>query len=125
MYLCKGSLIFKFLKILFTYGCAGLPCCMGFSLVSASGGLCRYSVWTSRWGGFSCCRAQALGHMGPVLAAPRLQSTGLVVVPQGLSCPEAWGIFLAQGLNLCLLHWQSDSLLLSHEGSSFIFKFLT
>ena len=42
MYLCKGSLIFKFLKILFTYGCAGLPCCMGFSLVSARGGLCHY-----------------------------------------------------------------------------------
>ena len=27
------------------------------------------------------------------------------------------GIFLIQGLNLCLLHWQADSLLLSHQGS--------
>ena len=26
------------------------------------------------------------------------------------------GIFLTQGLNLCLLHWQSDSLWLSHQG---------
>ena len=26
-------------------------------------------------------------------------------------------IFLTQGLNLCLLHWQADSLLLSHLGS--------
>ena len=28
------------------------------------------------------------------------------------------GIFPIQGLNLCLLHWQVDSLLLSHQGSS-------
>ena len=27
------------------------------------------------------------------------------------------GIFLTQGSNLCLLHWQADSLLLSHQGS--------
>ena len=27
------------------------------------------------------------------------------------------GIFLTQGLNLCLLSWQADSLLLSHQGS--------
>ena len=26
------------------------------------------------------------------------------------------GIFLTQELNLCLLHWQADSLLLSHQG---------
>ena len=34
----------------------------------------------------------------------------------GLSCSVAGGIFPDQGLNLCLLHWQSDSLLLSHLG---------
>ena len=28
-----------------------------------------------------------------------------------------WGIFLTQGLNLSLLHWQADSLPLSHLGS--------
>ena len=27
------------------------------------------------------------------------------------------GIFLTQGLNLCLLHWQADFLPLSHQGS--------
>ena len=27
------------------------------------------------------------------------------------------GIFLTQGLNLCLLHWQADALPLSHLGS--------
>ena len=26
-------------------------------------------------------------------------------------------LFLTQGSNLCLLHWQADSLLLSHQGS--------
>ena len=33
----------------------------------------------------------------------------------GHSCPEACGIFLAQGLNPCLLNWQADSLPLSHQ----------
>ena len=32
-----------------------------------------------------------------------------------LSCPKASGIFL--GWNPCLLHWQADSLPLSHQGS--------
>ena len=34
-----------------------------------------------------------------------------------LSCIVARGIFPDQGLNLCLLHWQMDSLPLSHQGS--------
>ena len=34
-----------------------------------------------------------------------------------LSCLLARGIFLDQGLNLCLLHWQVDSSPLSYEGS--------
>ena len=32
-----------------------------------------------------------------------------------LSCSMAYGILLSQGLNLCLLHWQADSLPLSHH----------
>ena len=35
----------------------------------------------------------------------------------GLSCSEACGIFPDQGWNLCLQHWQVDSLPLSHQGS--------
>ena len=35
----------------------------------------------------------------------------------GLSCSVACGIFLDQGSNPCLLHWQVDSLPLSHQGS--------
>ena len=34
----------------------------------------------------------------------------------GLPFPSP-GVFPTQGSNLCLLHWQADSLLLSHQGS--------
>ena len=59
--------------------------------------LSRGCAWGSPWGGFSPCRAQALGHVGSVAAAHRL------------SCPAVWGIFLDQGSNPCPLHWQVDS----------------
>ena len=59
-------------------------------------------------------RLQYLRHMGSVVAVPRLEGTGSVVAVHGLSCFKACGIFLDQGLNLCLLHWQPDSLPLSH-----------
>ena len=35
-----------------------------------------------------------------------------------LSCSVAHGSFLDLGSNRCLLHWQADSLPLSHEGSA-------
>ena len=35
--------------------------------------------------------------MGSVVAAPRLQNAGSVVVAHGLGCPAACGIFLDQG----------------------------
>ena len=40
-----------------------------------------------------------------------------VGVAHGLSCSTACGVFLGQGLNLCLLHWLADSLPLSHRRS--------
>ena len=56
-------------------------------------------------------------YLGLVVVFPGLQSTGSVVVAQGLiSCPVACGIFLDQGLNPRLLHWQADSLPLNHQG---------
>jgi len=42
---------------------------------------------------------------------------GSVVVVHRLSCSMACGLFLNWGLNPCLLHWQADSLPLSHQGS--------
>ena len=46
-----------------------------------------------------------------------------MVVARGLSCSMACGIFPDQGLNPCLLQWQTDSLPLSHQrrpGFSFL-----
>ena len=60
-------------------------------------------------------RLQPLWPVGSIVAAPRLQSAGPVVVAPGLRYSEACGVFLDQGSNL--LHWQVNSSLLSHEGS--------
>ena len=57
--------------------------------------------------------------MGSVVSAFRLWSAGSVVVVRGLRCPAARGTLPDQGLNLCLLHWQVDSLPLSHQGGKF------
>ena len=113
---------FKPLKqILFTYvfGCAG------FSLLRGLFSSCTALV--SHCGGFSCSRAWALEQLGfggaSVVVARGLSSCGFralehspVVAVHGLS-PAACGICLRQGLNPCLLHWQADSLPLSHQGS--------
>ena len=56
-------------------------------------------------------------HVGSLAAAPGLERSGPVAAAQGLSCSTARGLFLEQGLNLRLLHWEVDSLLLSHQGS--------
>ena len=39
----------------------------------------------------------------------------------GLSCSVTCGIFQDQGPNLCLLHWQADSLPSSHQGKPGVF----
>ena len=51
------------------------------------------------------CRLQELWHTDPA------------VVALGLSCSELCGIFLDQGLKLCLLLWQVNSLPLGPQGS--------
>ena len=91
--------LFNFLAVL------DLNCCTGFSLVVVSwdyslGALRRlliavvplvaeFKLLESTW--------------ASVVAASGLWSTGLKVVAHGLSCSAACGIFLDQGLNLCLL----------------------
>ena len=52
-----------------------------------------------------------------LVAAPRLYSTGSVVMACGISCSAAGGILPDQGSNLWLLHWQVDFLPLSPQGS--------
>ena len=52
-----------------------------------------------------------------MVAAPGLQSTGLAVAVLGLSRSMVYTVFLDQGSNLRLLHWQADSYLLHHQGN--------
>ena len=56
--------------------------------------------------GFSCSGAQPPGHLS-------CSSCG-----EGLSCSAACGILPDQGLNLCLLRWQADSVPLSPQECS-------
>ena len=51
-----------------------------------------------------------------VAVAPGSGAQASVAVARA-SCSEAGGIFPDQGSNPCLLHWQADSLPLSHQGS--------
>ena len=67
-------------------------------MVAVSRGCSSFGARASR-GGFSCCREWApLGHVGSV------------VVAHGMSCPEARGLFLGQGMNpcLCIGRWILD-----------------
>ena len=107
----------------------GLCCCAGFfSSCGKQGLLSGCGLWISVCRSFCCCGAQALGTRaslpeahGLSNVAPRLQNTGLIVVVHGLSC----SIFPTQGSNPHLLHWQVDSLPLSHQRSPVIcFYFL-
>lgn len=84
-----------FLFILF-WALLGLHCC-----TRAFSGCGKQ---TSHCGGFSCCRAQALGHRVSGVAC-----SGSAVAAHRLSCLTACGIFLNQGSNSCPLHWQADS----------------
>ena len=52
-------------------------------------------------GGCSCCRAQAPGRQGSVVAAPGLWSGSPAAVAHRLCCSVACGTFPDQGSNLC------------------------
>ena len=51
-----------------------------------------------------------------VVVVPRLLITGSIIVVHLQRYFEACGIFPDQGMNPCLLHWQIDSLPMSHQG---------
>ena len=70
---------------------------------------------------------QSLSHV-QLFATPELQHArflcpwGFPGKNTGLGCYFLLqGIFLDQGLNLYLLHWQADSLPLSHQGSPMLY----
>ena len=87
----------------------GLRCCEGFSLVAVHRLLIDVASPVVEQG--------LQGAQDLVVVAPRLSSTGPVVVEHWLSCSMACAIFPDQGSNLCLLYWQVDSLPLSFQGS--------
>ena len=99
-------IIFSCFKII--YGCVGSSLLCGL--------LSSCSAWAPHCSSFSVAE-----HMGSTVCRLQLWlqalSTGSVTVVLGLSCLTACGIFPDQGSNPCLLHWQVDSLPLSHQGS--------
>ena len=108
---------FFFLIILFL-AVLGLHCCTGFSLVVARGG---YSLMAMH-GLLISVASLVAGHgiysmQASAVVAPGLLSTGSAVAVQGLSCSPACGILPDQGLYPCILHQQTHSLPLSHQGS--------
>ena len=120
---CCRSFFKKIFLFIHFYGCAGsLMLCRLFSSSGEQGPLfigmrrlltavaclvAEHGCWL--------CRLWSLQHGVSVLAVPGLSSAGSTVVAHGLCC--ACGIFPDQGSNPCLLHWQADSLPLSHQGS--------
>lgn len=86
---------------------------VGLSLAETTGAYSDHRVrvsccrtWTRGLPGFrGCGMGRCLTHSGGVA--------------HRLDCPCACGSFLGQGLNLHALHWEMDSLPLSHEGSYF------
>ena len=56
-----------------------------------------------------------------LLSSSRLYSAGSKVVARGPRCSAACGFFPDQGANPSLLHWQADSLPVSHERSPLAF----
>ena len=101
-----SPLFFFFLSnfiYLFVSGCTGSPLLHGLCSSCSRGGLLS-SCGAPHCGGFSG-GAQALG------------CAGSGAVSQRPHCSVTCGILPDQGSNLCLLHWQADSLPLSHQGN--------
>ena len=92
---------YSFYNCICLFGSAESPwLCWLFSSCGDEGLLSRYRAQTLHCVGFSGCGPQVLG-------------TGSVVKAHGLGDSAACGIFPDPGSNLCLLHWQVDSLPLS------------
>ena len=75
--------------------------------------LCR--VFVAAWAFFQLWFTGFSSQWLLLLRSSRVWAQDFMV--QGLSSSAACGIFLDQGSNPRLLHWQADSLLLGHQGS--------
>ena len=110
-----------FLKIYLSLAVLSFCCYTGLSLVAASGGCSLAAVHELLIAVTSTAAEHGLqGARASAAVAPRLRSTKLsVLVGYGLSCSTVCGIFLDQGLDPCLLHWQMDSSPLSTREAPF------
>ena len=109
--------VFVALSRLFLIAASG-----GYSLVVVYGLLIAATCFTVEHR-HQALRLQQLKPVGSVVVVHGLQSMGLVVVAQGLSCSETCGVFPDQGMNSCPLHWQVDSYPLHHQGSPSQYSF--
>ena len=104
--------------ILFPLGCTGSLLQRGlFSGVGEQGLLSSCGAQASRGSSLSCCEARARGCAGFSSCSSRALRHRLNSCGPRLGCSAACGTFPDQGSNPCLLHWQADSLPLSHLGS--------
>ena len=100
----KKKIVYLFLAIL------GFRFCSGFSPAAMSTGS-SLAVVHGR------LSLQSTGAQASVTEAPWAQEHRLNSCGTWLSCSSACWIFLDQGLNPRLLHWQADSIPLSYQGS--------
>ena len=97
------NIIYLFIYFWMCY--TGFCCHTGFSLVGGSRGLL-----------FSLVLGLLITVASPVVVRG-LQVRGLRSCGSGPGCSTACGILPDEGLNPCLLHWQSESSPLSHQGN--------
>ena len=86
-------------------------CCWAHAFFSCSkqGLLSSPGGQTSHGSSLSCCGAWALGCIGFSSYGSQALDVGSLIVVLGLSCPTECRVFLDQGLNPHLLHWQMNS----------------
>ena len=102
LYIC--IYIYNFIHFIYFWLCWIFVAAQAFLQLWQAGATLQLQCAGSRACGLSSSSSWALEHMGSV------------VVAHGPSCSEACGTFQDQGQNLCLLHWQADSLPLNHQG---------
>ena len=110
---------YSFSKVIYLFIYLG-PCCVfaaahGLSLAAASGGYSLAVASLDVEHRLQVCRLQYLQYYCNYswALACRLSSCADL-----LHCSAAYGIFLAQGLSLCPVHWQADFLSIVPSGKS-------
>ena len=108
------SFLKKNIIFVFSFGCAGASLLQGLFSSCGEQGPLFIEVYGLLIVVASLVAEYGLRAQASVVVVPRLQNTGSIAVMHGLSCFAASGIFPDQALNPCFLHWQADSLPLSH-----------